>query len=291
MRLLVVTIATSFSLGLSDEVAFRVSTVAALLLLALLVVALRRLLGTTLVAPCGWAIASTVALGVLMWEHYSAADGTTSSLRFSAVALTFCPLMAVLGAKRPQDKGWQWVVASLWLVLVWPAGYAMLAGTELELFIAWKLFLVGLIVVGLLNYLPTRHWLASLLVAAGQSALIAEFVWTERQFDPGEMMNLAMLLFLAAGLLVWWRSRARFSDAEEKDSSLADYDRRWLRFRDAYGAFWALRVLGRVNETAGLQNWPSRLEWQGFVATDKQPTEEQLQEIDQCWTTLMRRFW
>ena len=66
----------------------------------------------------------------------------------------------------------------------------------------------------------------------------------------------------------------------------------WLQFRDAYGAFWALRILGRVNETAELQQWPMRLEWQGFATTDDaSPTELQLAEVEQCFETLLRRFW
>ena len=146
------------------------------LLGVILVQAARRTWQTTLAGPCLWAISVTVFLTVLVDHQFDADSHGSALVRFALAAATFCPLMAVLGAKRPQHRGWQWVVASLWLVLVWPAGQAALAGVGLELFIAWKLFLLGLIALGVVNYLPTRHWLAALLVAAGQLALLWEFL-------------------------------------------------------------------------------------------------------------------
>ena len=285
---------TSTPWGMSEAAAGVVASVAGLTVALVFVLGARRLWGTTLIAPCVWAFVSVGCATAVAFEHFFAAEETYAPVRFFVAAGTFCPLMAVLGAKRPQNVGWQWVVASLWLVLVWPAGQAILAGTGLELFIAWKLFLVGLIVVGLLNYLPTRNWLASLLVAMGQSAWVAEFVWTESEFDPGEMLLLGMVFFLAAALKVsgtfFWRNRSRELD-ETRQKVPDNYDRLWLQFRDAYGAFWALRILGRVNETAALQDWPIRLQWQGFFPTkEQQPSDRQMRELEQCWTTLMRRF-
>ena len=118
--------------------------------------------GTTLLPPMVWAVISGVSLAAIgALEGFQPVQTISrDALRFAVTVGTFCPVMAVLGAKRPQDRGWQWIVLSLWAVAVWPAVQAALlpAGTVIDLFIVWKLFLVGLVVVGLLNYLPTQYW-------------------------------------------------------------------------------------------------------------------------------------
>ena len=73
--------------------------------------------------------------------------------------------------------------------------------------------------------------------------------------------------------------------------SLAAHTHQWQKFRDAYGAFWALRILGRANQTAELRDWPMRLSWTGFeISADDKPTAQQLAELDQTMSTLLRRF-
>ncbi len=263
-------------------------TIAALLvLLGLLLRGMIRLGGTTLVAPCIWALISTLSLLVVaLLAIFSDAPW------FAAVATTFCPLMAVLGAKRPQDKGWQWVVGTLWVVLVWPAGQAvLLRSNDLDLFVAWKLFLVGLIALGPLNYLPTRNWLASLLVAAGQIALLRNYLWTTQAEFTEWLLPVGVGCFLSAALIVTWQCRQTMPSETDAPHSLDAYTRQWLAFRDAYGAFWALRIQRRLNETAELRHWPIRLAWHGFEGpADESPTAEQFAELEQTTQTLWRRF-
>lgn len=259
---------------------------ALLILFALCFCAMLRLKGTTLRAPAVWALVSTASL-LLVAIQPSMSDAS----RFAAAATTLCPIMAVLGAKRPQDKGWQWVVATLWLVLVWPAGQALLMHSgELQLFAAWKLFLAALIALGPLNYLPTGYWLASLLMAAGQIALVINFLRDVSDESTEWPFPVAAACLLLAAAIVVWRTRDTRDSAPGKQS-LHAYSAQWLRFRDAYGAFWALRILGRVNETAELRHWPMRLTWQGLeIADNASPTSEQLAELDQTLQTLLRRF-
>jgi hypothetical protein len=271
-------------------------TLGALLCLFLLLLrGLIRLRGTTLTAACLWALGSTVSLAVVAYlANYPGNKqiGGQSAWRFAALVTTLCPLMAVLGAKRPQDKGWHWVVASLWLVLVWPAGQAVLSQSGgLDLFIAWKLFLAGLIALGPLNYLPTRFWLAAILVSLGQTVLLSEYLWEV----PGDATRWLLpagvgCLFLAAAI-VTWQCRGATPPAGDAENALATHTRQWKNFRDAYGAFWALRILARVNQTAELSNWPMRLTWTGFgISADDQLTADQQTELDQAMATLLRRF-
>lgn len=250
-------------------------------LLAILLRGWRRTQGTTLRAPLVWTILAVVLLAVL-----AAVDGPAlpGAWRFVVAASVFCPLMAVLGAKRPQDRGWQWVVVSLWLVVAWPAVQTLALGSGIgfELFPVWKLFVTGLLVVGLLNYLPTRCWLTALMTVAGQTLLLGESLgWMDS--TPWHLPA-ALACFVVAALVVWLRP------APTGDVS----DSRWLRLRDGFGAFWGLRILQRVNETATLRNWPVRLHWSGFAPLSPDCpdvlTTVQEAEIQQTLDTLLRRF-
>ncbi len=259
-------------------------------LLALLALqGFRHLRTTTLAAPCLWAALSATCLALAALLEPKLQGISLSAFRFAIVATTLCPLMAVLGAKRPQDRGWQWVVLSLWVVLVWPAAQAVLlpAGTHVELFVAWKLFLWGLIGIGLLNYLPTKNWLPAIFVAAGQAILLRNHLWLGKLLNNEWASTLGIGCLLAAAALVSLRRNA----LNPQLSTLNSFSTQWQNFRNAYGAFWALRILGMVNQTAKLRDWPLRLHWSGFeTLEDRQPTEEQLAELEQTMSTLLRRF-
>ncbi len=89
----------------------------------------RPLHGTTLRAVWWWSfialgtvVATELAIGIMQPQDNSWAE----PLRFIAAASTFCPLVALLGAKRPQDRAWQWIVLSFWVILALPAAQAWL---------------------------------------------------------------------------------------------------------------------------------------------------------------------
>jgi len=273
----------------------------AVLLVLCLFRGLKESRGSTLHAPIVWALFATAGLALdAVVESLSAGSEQgigLSSLRFAAAAGTFCPLMAVLGAKRPQNRGWQWVVLTLWIVVVWPAAQAVLipTGLRLELSVVWKLFLVGLVWVGLLNYLPTRNWLAAFFVAGGQLVLLDSYLWRWSLVDRRWVPAIGLGCFLVAATLVWVRQHRK----RKKDDPLAwrrftEFDQHWLDFRDAYGALWALRILARVNQAAEVQDWPMRLGWSGFTLLRMEdisiPSAEQLGKLQTTMATLLRRF-
>jgi len=258
----------------------------------------RRASGTTLWGPCCWAMFSAGCLTIYSaWTALPTASLTGiggSALRFAVAATTFTPLVAVLGAKRPQNRGWQWVVFTLWLVLVWPAvqAAALPVGNRLELFVAWKLFLVGLVGLGLLNYLPTRHWFTACLTAVGQLLLLSDHLGTFQFVQPPWNWTAGVACLSLAATLVMLRRQPTPPVPLE---GLEQYQQRWHLFRDSYGAFWGLRLLQRINQTAELRNWPVRLLWTRFVPADEataptQITSEHKAEIEQTFQTLLRRF-
>ncbi len=261
----------------------------AVLLLRIALYGVKKWRGTTLAAPCVWVAISATCLAAFAFLQTGDADTLGMSvLRFVVAASTLTPVVAVLGAKRPQDRGWQWVVLTLWLIVSWPAMQALAnpAGPRLELFAAWKLFLLGLVAMGPLNYLATRQWFASLFIAAGQLILLSDFLGFGRSSQW--RLPTAVGCFVIAALFVALRKTTPIN------AFLPEQIARWLKLRDSFGAFWGLRIMQRVNETAALRDWPVQLAWSGFESiTDKQSpalSATQVAEIEQSLDTLLRRF-
>jgi hypothetical protein len=259
-----------------------------------------RLRGTTLAAPAWWAVGSLASIAAveLLAASGLLTDASAGPLRYAAAVTALCPMMAVLGAKRPQDRAWQWVVVALLATLWLPAAkWLLLDSGQTQLFPAWQVFLAVLVLVGPLNYLPTRNWLPSLLVAAGQCLLLTPFVPLLGGPTGEWRLPAVMTAFLAAGLSAWlrtWRADRGRSPAADP---LQQLNTAWFCFRDAFGAFWAVRVVQRVNQ--GLHATGSRLEltWLGWAAVAEagpSATAEDLEfALDQAKRTLrtgLRRF-
>jgi hypothetical protein len=281
-------------------------TVALALLVALASAAiLWRVRGTTLAAPAAWGVASALVIATveagIAWSAREIDPLTASLARYSAAMGTFCPVMAVLGAKRPQDRGWQWVVLSLWIVLLVPAAQALAApsGYRLELFSAWRLLLWSLTALGLLNYLPTRIAFSAALFALAQLGLLAEFLF-DVQEDHGERRIGALSLLLLAIAAAFFAHRKVRRQTKHPSPDTDSLSRRWFVFRDGWGAFWGLRVLQRINQTAELSHWPVRLHWwTGFepyvegddaVNTAQCLNQQTAAHIQQTLDSLLRRF-
>ncbi|HEY4312998.1 MAG TPA: hypothetical protein VGN12_26335 [Pirellulales bacterium] len=224
-------------------------TVPAVVIVAALGLARRYVRGTTLLAPWCWAL---LALAVLVGVEFLAllvSEGTPRWLgaaRYVAAVATFCPTMAVLGAKRPQERAWHIIVLALWFVLALPALQDVIYhyGRPISLDSAWRGFVALLIAVGWVNYLPTRYWPASILYGAAQVVLLADYLplGDKLGIDHTWRVPVALSLFALAAALpaLGWPSRTTVADPAE---------RLWRDFRDCYGILWAVRVDRRATET------------------------------------------
>jgi hypothetical protein len=216
---------------------------------------------TTLVGAWWWTLVAFVAWsGVELWAMFSRTGGGPSPLlRFAAVAISFCPAIAVIGAKRPQHTAWNLVVMSLWMIAALPAAeaYFLQRGGGIKIGDMQSVFLWGLVLLGPTCYLLTRYWLPAILVCAAQIvALAPHLVFIRRAVvtQPG----LVGLMLAAMALVVAWVVSRRRSGTD------SDYERAWLDFRDTFGLFWALRVQERVNAAAKQFDWDVELGWRGF---------------------------
>lgn len=231
-----------------------------------------RLRGTTLLPAWWWTLTAavlvtTIEVGLTLAGGSGKVAGA-DALRFLAAALTFCPMMAVLGAKRPQHRAWQFIVLSLWGVLAMPAveTFVLHRGQALEVHGVRWVFLIGLIGLGLLNWLPTRFWVGAVLGAAGQGLLFAPYLAEPVRNLEAPWITMAAFVCFVLGTSALWASQV---SAERTAQNRLD--RVWSDFRDHFGALWALRVLERVRSAEAMYGWSIRLTWRGFRSHDGQP--------------------
>jgi len=256
---------------------------------------LRSARGTTLMAVWSW---SALALFIATAAELATAIGGagregTDAVRFVAATATFCPLIALLGAKRPQDRAWQLIVLSFWVILALPAVQAWLLrpGQPITVYPIWSWFLVVLIVVGASNYLPTRFAIASLLAAAGQTIL----VW--RQLPWGDAINsprgksIDWMPLLGLGLLAMAAGMAALGWPRRSSAARGPLEHAWSDFCDQFGVVWGLRVAERINATAAQNGWNVRLTWHGLTQSDGSRLDSPPSvELEQSLRPLLRRF-
>jgi len=251
-----------------------------------------------------WAVTFfvTEVLGVV-------SPGVADQLWLGSAVLLVCPLIAVLGARRPGSRVWGlFIVAPLAVVLDLPAVTAWNrdfhpAPLRLEVPMLAGYGLVLLMGAG--NYLGTRFALPALLAAAAMVLVpvsMSSLHWLAESFPARATATLLL------GIAVWMaaiamRKAARRGGSltpsptpmgEGGASGPSRFDRLWNDFRDLYGIVWARRVMDRVNDAAVHEGWPVRLHLHGFAGLDPaQPPElapDQLQQIERALRWLLRRF-
>ncbi len=282
----------------------------------------RAVWATTLRAAWCWGVLTLIVLAAVEMACGISPDLThaqTEMLRFAAAVLVFTPTMALLGAKRPQNVAWQFVIVTLWGVLALPAFELWLRGRGEQLSIdairSW--FLVVMIVMGAVNHFPTCFGLAAAQLALSQIALL----WSHLPFIGSSEVRppvwIALGLMLSAALTARWVANHAARDASGSGSGLPlpSWSYVWREFRDWYGTVWGVRIMERINASAEVHKWPVLLGWDGFVWKPVQSVEsaspvdsvvtfgaeagkvmstrlvaEQQAAIEQSLSNLLRRF-
>ena len=260
----------------------------------LFVANVRRLRGSTLMGPWSWSLLGLCLVAILELLRPSGSGDVEKwflTMQFGAAVATLLPAVAVLGAQRPHARIWQFVVASLWLILVLPAVKNVLLepASIFQLHPAWGWSLWVLIVVGLINRIGTRHWCSALLVTVGQGRLLSGQLPGLGQDVDAAGTLLALSCFVLAALLVhlqWWRDPA---------IPPRTFNQAWRDFRDLYGVLWAFRIADRINTLAERQELGVQLRWQGLASLtsdgEELPVPAEVEAIlCQNMRNLLRRF-
>lgn len=253
---------------------------------AVVVYLLRFAWGTTLQAPFAWTlVALSVNTTLAATETLSGSTSVPETAYLYAFAASCCPCIAVLGAKRPQNTAWQFVVVTLWAVLAQPGLEAWVYGRPLSGLHNVRVFAccVILALTGL-NWLGTRFWISVGLGILGQLLLLWRFMPVfESDFLPHHAAQLALACWTLAAILVALRFPRPRGPA-------ITWNTVWRDWRDLYGNLWAFRVMERMNATAEASDWSQRLQWSGFGSGDAGPQSSELSQIDVALQGMLRRF-
>jgi hypothetical protein len=251
----------------------------------------RKIQSTTLAAVWAWALVGMLAVGGVEFAlSIAASENSTDSealpwwamsARYAAAVLALCPTIALLGAKRPQNRAWQWVVLAFWAILLVPAARVVLLYSEsrVSLHTAQGVFLLIIVAMGAANWIATRYWIAATFAAAAQLLLVAPYTPL-----AGTLPELSPQIALAGALLALLICRL----LELRPRNVDPMSRVWLDFRDQFGLFWAARVMARMNIAARSHDWPIAVSWRKVEYSSADASAREA--FDRSLRMLLRRF-
>jgi hypothetical protein len=272
--------------------------------------------GTTAVPAAWWAVGACLAgAAELGWLAGGGADpGTAAAVRLAVLAVSLCPIMAILGAKRPQHGVWQFIVASLGCVLALPALSAALVrpGLPPDVQGLQRGFMFVLLLVGWLNFVATRHGPAASLVSLGQALWGRAFLpLVPAGWHQSAAIDAGAVILIAAGVVVAAvqsavrqqpagggrprRSHDRLRGLREDEPQVAAGIRgriepAFLALRETLGAAWTLRIAERFNTVAAARGWPWRLRFAGLHGPAFDSDEAAAHDAQRTLSALLRRF-
>ena len=243
--------------------------------------------GSTAGPAAAWAVAGCLALAAEMAARATgmlASPAPAASARLVVAALSLCPTMSLLGAKRPQHGVWQSIVATLAVVLALPAVTAVLVrpGSLPDVHLLERCLMPLLVTVGWMNFVGTGRAVAATIAACGQLLLLAGFLPganTEAWTDQASLDTAAAGLILAATLLA--ACQAAIAGRRPKPDPLhrqptraaALVDPAFRSLRETFGAVWTLRIMERFDAVAAERGWPCRLRFHGLDCPASAPQE------------------
>lgn len=269
--------------------------------------------GSTAVPATLWAIAACLSLALDTGLRASGAisqPSAAASLRMVTVALSLCPAMSLLGAKRPQHGVWQFIVAALAVILLLPTLATALVRPDSvpDAHLLGRGFVVILSLVGWMNFVATRHGPAATLITLGQLVVARGFlplVDSEQAFPPtastaaplaASVDCLGGCLAAVGGLVAMTSNLSRLSSAQRRPSLAAAgtfaaaVEPAFLGFRETLGAAWTLRVAERFDVIAASRGWPCRLHFDGIHPADTPMDGPWQRDAQRALGALLQRF-
>lgn len=260
--------------------------------------------GSTAVPAAVWALVAWLALAAEMairMEGGLAEPAPAAGMRLLVAALSLCPTLSLLGAKRPQHGVWQFIVATLAFVLALPAASAALMrpGSLPAVHPIESWLIVVIVLVGWLNFIGTRRGLAATLVALGQAVLLRPFLpFVDPERQTAQLLatpstdGWAAMLVAAGSVLAamqGWRGGRR-QPVVGIDPLAAAVDPPFLALRETLGAAWSLRIAERFDAIAAARGWPCRLRFTGLEIDAAADDAAWRRDAQRGFLALVRRF-
>ena len=264
--------------------------------------------GSTAVPAALWsAAASTVFTFTMLQQATAELDIATMGIyRVVFAALSVCPVMSLLGAKRPQHGVWQFIVGSLAAVLALPAVSAVLIqpGSLPNLHILGRCFLPVLVIVGWMNFVGTRRAVAATLIAAGHLGLIWPLLpgveletalpQTTRDLISVSFMTVGGFIALVQAVLAGFKRGSASVDGVQTSPDIEDFVSRintcFFALRETLGAAWTLRLAERFDQLSSRRGWPVRLTFQGMRMQEEPEDSRWQADTARAMEALMKRF-
>lgn len=262
--------------------------------------------GSTAVPAGMWALVAWLAVAAEAAARLSGGlvtPAAAANVRLVVTALAVCPTLSLLGAKRPQHGVWQFIVATLAVVLALPAASAALArpGSLPAVHPLESWLVVVIVVVGWLNFVGTRRAAAATLIAIAQLVIMRPFL---PLFDPERQIAsvverpaidaaaaiLAACAALGAAVQGWLAGRIPPREGESIDPLALAIGRPFRALRETLGAAWSLRIAERFDAVATARGWPCRLRFQGLEVDRAAADHAWQRDAQRAFTALMRRF-
>jgi hypothetical protein len=211
-------------------------------------------------------------------------------LWYASAVVGLCPVIAVLGSRRPGTRVWTWfILIPMLFALGWPVMTLALQGSAsrgLQLETPQLIAYVLVLIMGAGNYLGTRHTMAALLYMTACTMLsVSSSAAAPSWLSDRLSVRLWATCLMAAAVVMAGRSTSTTS----LENDAKRFDRLWLDFFDQFGIVWGRRIQDRVNFMATKEHWPARLELHGFV-WNSAPDLATEARIEQTFRWLLRRF-
>jgi len=259
--------------------------------------------GSTAVPAALWAVLAAASFGLeAAWRASGGLRDPAAAdcCRLAVAALSLCPIMSVLGGKRPQHGVWQFIVATLAGVVMLPAASAVLVrpGSVPDVHPLQRWLMLVLVLVAGMNYAATRRAAAAGLVVAGQAMLLRRWLPFGDASPPSPWFDAtaAGLIAVGASLAVLqsvaWpvRRGGAVVAAHDADDPAAALGGAFLALRETLGAAWSLRIVERFNAVAADRGWPCRMAFDGFHGGDRTSDAAWRTDATRTGRALLRRF-
>jgi hypothetical protein len=141
------------------------------------------------------------------------------------------------------------------------------------------------IVVGIVNYLPTRFAWPALVFGLSQACFAFYYL-------PGGQGFTFFADPVAAGVVGLTFSLILLFIEGVKASAPVGIEKLWRDFRNMYGLVWGLRIAERLNAAATKHGWPVEFTWGGMIVkTESGTLEPEVQHrVERELRSHLRRF-
>ncbi|MFM7245080.1 MAG: hypothetical protein ACKO40_13030 [Planctomycetaceae bacterium] len=260
--------------------------------------------GSTAVPAAVWALIAAASFGMeAVWRTCGGLQdqATADGWRLVVAALSLCPIMSVLGGKRPQHGVWQFIVATLAGVIALPAASAALVrpGSPPDVHPLQRWLMLMVVLVAGMNYAATSRAAAVGLVVVGQAMLLRRWLPFGDASSPSPWFDAAAACLVAGGatlaavqsFVVPVRRRpAAVADRHEGGDPAADLSAAFMALRETLGVAWSLRISERFNAVAMERGWPCRLGHDGMHVDPATADAAWRDDAVRTGRALLRRF-